>query len=71
LPPVSCWFLAWLALRPRRWRQYDPLNCWLTFAGLHVIILQMIRTLQSHYCEKFKPKLKLIKSQNRTYNIKQ
>lgn len=24
LPPASCWFLAWLTLRPRRWRRFVP-----------------------------------------------
>jgi hypothetical protein len=32
------WFLAWLILRPRRWRRQVPSKHVLTFNGLHGVI---------------------------------
>jgi hypothetical protein len=40
--PASCWFLAWLILRPRRWRRYVPLKRQFTFSGLQGSISQKI-----------------------------
>jgi hypothetical protein len=37
---VSSWFLAWLILPARRWRQHVPLKRLMTFTGLHIIIAQ-------------------------------
>jgi hypothetical protein len=45
LLPASHWFLAWLALRPWRWRWHVLLKCRLTFDGLHSIILQKTELL--------------------------
>jgi hypothetical protein len=35
---ASCWFIAWLILRPRRWRRYSHPKRWLTFDGPHGVI---------------------------------
>jgi hypothetical protein len=37
---ASCWFRAWLPLRPRRWRQHISPKRLLTFNGLQDFILQ-------------------------------
>jgi hypothetical protein len=39
---ASCWFLAWLILRPWRWRRCFPPNHRLTFTGLHGVISHTI-----------------------------
>jgi hypothetical protein len=39
---LSHWFLAWLILRPWRWRLYVPLKHRLTFNRLHGVISQKI-----------------------------
>jgi hypothetical protein len=41
---VSCRFLAWHTLPPRRWRQCITVKCQLTFNGLHSLISQKIQT---------------------------
>jgi hypothetical protein len=38
--PAWQWFLAWLNLRPWRWRRHVPRKRWLTFNGLHGVISQ-------------------------------
>jgi hypothetical protein len=43
----SHWFLAWLILRPWRWRRHFHLKCRLTFSGLHGVIYQKIELLTS------------------------
>jgi hypothetical protein len=40
LLPASCWFIAWLIFRPRRWRRNFPGKRRLTFNGLHGVISQ-------------------------------
>jgi hypothetical protein len=40
LLPASFWFLAWLNLRPSRWRPNVPPKGRLTFNGLHGVISQ-------------------------------
>jgi hypothetical protein len=40
LLPASSWFLAWLILRPWRWRRYVRPKRRLTFNGLHGVISQ-------------------------------
>jgi hypothetical protein len=42
LLPDLCWFLAWLNLRPWRWRWYVPAKCTLTFNGIHSVMSQNI-----------------------------
>jgi hypothetical protein len=39
---ASWWFLAWLILRPWRWKHYLPLKCLLTFNRIHCVIAQKI-----------------------------
>jgi hypothetical protein len=40
---MSFWFLAWLTLWPRKWRQYVPLKCWWTFTvSLDVISCSLV-----------------------------
>jgi hypothetical protein len=52
---LSHWFLAWLILRPRRWRPYVPLIRQLTFSELHSITyIPQDRTLHNNRCENFK-----------------
>jgi hypothetical protein len=40
LLPTTSWFLAWLILRPCRWRRYVPPKRLLTFNGPHGVISQ-------------------------------
>jgi hypothetical protein len=42
LLPVSCWILAWLTLRPWRWRRHVPPKRRLSSNGLHGVISQKI-----------------------------
>jgi hypothetical protein len=39
--------LAWLILRPCRWRRHVPPKCPLTFSGLHSVIYQKIEFFKS------------------------
>jgi hypothetical protein len=39
----SCWFLAWLILRPWKWRRHVPPKRRLTFGGLHSVICYKIK----------------------------
>jgi hypothetical protein len=47
---LSCWFLAQLILRPRRWKQLFPLKRRLTFNGLH----SEDTALHNHHCGNLK-----------------
>jgi hypothetical protein len=38
--PASCWFFAWLILRPWRWRRLVPPKSRLTFNVLHGVVTQ-------------------------------
>jgi hypothetical protein len=40
---VSCWFLAWLTLQPRTWRQHVPSKHRLFFSELHSSISQEVK----------------------------
>jgi hypothetical protein len=42
---TGSWFLAWLFLRPLRWRLYVPPKCRLTFNWLHGFIYKNIQRL--------------------------
>jgi hypothetical protein len=55
---TSCWFLAWLSLRPWRYKRNVLLKRWLTFSGLHCIIFQYTSHLKivlyhGHPCGNF------------------
>jgi hypothetical protein len=45
---LSRWFLAWLILRPWRWRQHVPSKRRLTFNGLHGVISQKIELFNTN-----------------------
>jgi hypothetical protein len=45
LLPDSCWFIAWLFLRPQRWKLYVPLKRRLSFSGLHDLVTQNIELI--------------------------
>jgi hypothetical protein len=52
---LSRWFLAWLILRPWRWRWHVPSKRLLTFNRLHGFLSKNIeRTLHNHRHENFK-----------------
>jgi hypothetical protein len=46
---LSCWFLAWLILWPRRWRWYVHPNRRLTFSRLRGVISQVIFLVYFHF----------------------
>jgi hypothetical protein len=45
LLPDSCWFLAWLIIRPWRWTRHFHPKSRLTFSGLHGSIYWKIKLL--------------------------
>jgi hypothetical protein len=51
LPPAWCSFLAWLILRPWKWRRHVPQKRQLTFNGLHGVISQKIEFFTTHRYE--------------------
>jgi hypothetical protein len=48
--PVSSWFLAWVILRPWRWRRDIHPKHRLTFSGLHGVLLQKIELFNVSFC---------------------
>jgi hypothetical protein len=54
LIPDSRWFLAWLILRPWKWRRHVPQKHLLTFNGLHGFTFQKTELLKKmHYFSHF------------------
>jgi hypothetical protein len=51
---LSCWFLAWLILWPRRWRRQVALNSGVDFQWTTQRCILEDRTLHNHYCENLK-----------------
>jgi hypothetical protein len=51
---ASRWFLAWLILRPRRWRRKVSLKDLLTFNGLQKHYIPGDETLHNHSCKNLK-----------------
>jgi hypothetical protein len=46
---ATCWFIAWLILRPLRWRWYAPTKRRLTFNGLRDVISQKMVIFVIHF----------------------
>jgi hypothetical protein len=51
-PLLSYWFLAWLILRPSKWRRHAPPKHSLTFSGLHGFSSQKIELSSFISCSK-------------------
>jgi hypothetical protein len=47
---LSSWYLAWLILRPWRWRRYVPPKRRLAFNGLHGVISQKLVLFERYGC---------------------
>jgi hypothetical protein len=47
---LSSWYLAWLILRPWRWRRYVPPKRRFTFNGLHGVISQKLVLFEMYGC---------------------
>jgi hypothetical protein len=52
LLPVSCWFTAWLILRPWRWRRHVYPKRWLISNRLHGVSSQMASFFSNNYVYK-------------------
>jgi hypothetical protein len=54
---TQCWFVAWLILRPWRWRRHVLPKRRLIFSGLHGVISQKIKLVYKGYfvCVKLLP----------------
>jgi hypothetical protein len=50
LPHPSPWFLAWLILRPWKWRRHVPTKRRLTFSGPHGVIYQKTELFLTQSC---------------------
>jgi hypothetical protein len=47
LATASRWFLAWLIIRPWRWKLHVPPKLWLTFKWLHCVLSEKIELFET------------------------